>query len=85
MHSDPMGGKRSNARMPGSLDILKDCIIFVDVRTEEGEDAAALFIDMLRGLGARVSLWPLFSALDPIEVAWSDPREARQELHAPCI
>jgi hypothetical protein len=53
---DPMGGKRSNARMPGSLDVLKDCIIFVDVRTEEGEDAAALFVDMLRGLGARVSL-----------------------------
>ena len=51
---DPMGGKRSNARMPGSLDVLKDCIIFVDVRTEEGEDAGALFVDMLRGLGARV-------------------------------
>lgn len=53
---NPMGGKRSNARMPGSLDVLKDCVIFVDVRTEEGEDAGALFIDMLRGLGARVCL-----------------------------
>lgn len=51
---DPMAGKRSNARMPGSLDVLKDCIIFVDIRTEEGEDAAALFVDMLRALGARV-------------------------------
>ncbi|KAF8513490.1 hypothetical protein JB92DRAFT_2721312 [Gautieria morchelliformis] len=44
--------------MPGSLDVLKDCIIFVDVRTEEGEDAAALFVDMLRGLGARASIGP---------------------------
>lgn len=48
-------GKRLNARMPGSLDVLKNCVIYVDVRTEEGEDAAPLFVDMLRGLGARVS------------------------------
>ncbi|KAF8518021.1 hypothetical protein BU17DRAFT_49342 [Hysterangium stoloniferum] len=44
--------------MPGSLDVLKNCIIFVDVRTEEGEDASALFIDMLRGLGARILIKP---------------------------
>jgi hypothetical protein len=37
------------------LDILKDCVIFVDVRTEDGEDAGSLFVDMLRGLGAKVS------------------------------
>ena len=40
--------------MPGSLDILDKCTIFVDVRTEDGEDAGALFVDMLRGLGAKV-------------------------------
>lgn len=33
---------------------LRSCVIFVDVRTAEGEDAASLFIDMLRGLGAKV-------------------------------
>ncbi|KAF8582758.1 hypothetical protein K439DRAFT_1350517 [Ramaria rubella] len=44
--------------MPGSLDVLKDCVIFVDVRTEDGEDAAALFVDMLRGLGARILAKP---------------------------
>ncbi|KIJ55383.1 hypothetical protein M422DRAFT_151292 [Sphaerobolus stellatus SS14] len=40
--------------MPGSLDVLKDCVIFVDVRTDDGEDAGGLFVDMLRGLGARL-------------------------------
>jgi len=52
--NDAMGGKRMNAKMPGSLDVLKECVIYVDVRTDDGEDAGALFVDMLRGLGARV-------------------------------
>jgi len=38
------------------LEILKDCVIFVDVRTEDGEDAGSLFVDMLRGLGAKVCI-----------------------------
>ncbi|THH06973.1 hypothetical protein EW145_g3706 [Phellinidium pouzarii] len=42
------------SKMPGSLDVLDQCTIFVDVRTEEGEDAGALFVDMLRSLGAKV-------------------------------
>lgn len=48
------GGSMGRTKMPGSLDILDQCTIFVDVRTEEGEDAGALFVDMLRGLGAKV-------------------------------
>ncbi|EJD08435.1 uncharacterized protein FOMMEDRAFT_74597 [Fomitiporia mediterranea MF3/22] len=40
--------------MPGSLDVLAQCTVFVDVRTDEGDDAGALFVDMLRGLGAKV-------------------------------
>ncbi|KAH8115457.1 hypothetical protein DFH11DRAFT_1507873 [Phellopilus nigrolimitatus] len=47
-------GATGRSKMPGSLDILDQCTIFVDVRTEEGEDAGALFVDMLRGLGAKV-------------------------------
>ena len=39
----------------GSLKVLKDCTIFVDVRTDDGDDAGALFVDMLRGMGAKVS------------------------------
>jgi hypothetical protein len=37
-------------------EVLKDCIIFVDVRTEDGDDAGGLFVEMLKGLGARVCL-----------------------------
>ena len=37
-------------------EVLKDCIIFVDVRTEDGDDAGGLFVEMLTGLGARVCL-----------------------------
>ncbi|KAL5521315.1 hypothetical protein ACEPAG_9239 [Sanghuangporus baumii] len=48
------GGSMGRTKMPGSLDILDQCTVFVDVRTEEGEDAGALFVDMLRGLGAKV-------------------------------
>jgi len=42
------GGKKS------SLKVLKKCAIFVDVRTDQGDDAGSLFVDMLRGLGAKV-------------------------------
>ncbi|KAI9460018.1 hypothetical protein HD554DRAFT_2206946 [Boletus coccyginus] len=42
------GGKKS------SLKILKRCAIFVDVRTEQGDDAGSLFVDMLKGLGAKI-------------------------------
>ncbi|KAF9243112.1 hypothetical protein BU15DRAFT_29758, partial [Melanogaster broomeanus] len=33
-----------------SLKVLKRCAIFVDVRTEQGDDAGSLFVDMLKGL-----------------------------------
>lgn len=36
------------------LNVLKECIIFVDVRTDGGDDAGSLFVDMLKGMGARV-------------------------------
>jgi hypothetical protein len=40
--------------VPVVLDTLKDCTIFVDVRTDDGDDAGGLFKEMLQGLGARV-------------------------------
>lgn len=46
------GKKKSGS---GALKVLKECIIFVDVRTDDGDDAGSLFVDMLKGLGARVS------------------------------
>ena len=45
--------------VPETLKILNDCTIFVDVRTDDGDEAGSLFIDMLGGVGARVS--PTFS------------------------
>ena len=46
---------------PSSLKVLKSCTIFVDVRTDDGDDAGGLFVDMLKGLGAKVTFhtWPL--------------------------
>jgi hypothetical protein len=34
--------------------VLEDYKIFVDVRTDDGDDAGALFVDMLKGMGAKV-------------------------------
>ncbi|KZT23577.1 hypothetical protein NEOLEDRAFT_1069361 [Neolentinus lepideus HHB14362 ss-1] len=36
------------------LGVLKDCTIFVDVRTDDGDDAGGLFVEMLMGLGAKI-------------------------------
>ena len=47
-------GNRPSAVNP--REVLKDCIIFVDVRTEDGDEAGGLFVEMLKGLGARVCL-----------------------------
>jgi hypothetical protein len=33
---------------------LKGVVAFVDVRTEDGDEANAIFVEMLKGLGARV-------------------------------
>lgn len=42
--------------------ILKDCVIFVDVKSEDGDEAGSLFVEMLEGIGARVSY--LFGSID---------------------
>lgn len=48
------GGPSAPGPTAGSLRVLKDCTIFVDVRTDDGDDAGGLFVDMLRGMGAKV-------------------------------
>ncbi|KAI0072424.1 hypothetical protein K474DRAFT_1605174 [Panus rudis PR-1116 ss-1] len=62
------GGKSSGVQageasggMPGSvgktsssLRVLKGCNIFVDVRTDDGDDAGSLFADMLQDMGAKI-------------------------------
>ncbi|GAA5856637.1 hypothetical protein JCM8547_005903 [Rhodosporidiobolus lusitaniae] len=37
---------------------LRGVVAFVDVRTAEGDDSGMIFVDMLKGLGARVTLRP---------------------------
>ncbi|KAF8956814.1 BRCT domain-containing protein, partial [Flammula alnicola] len=37
-----------------ALKVLKDCVIFVDVKMEDGDEAGSLFVEMLEGVGARV-------------------------------
>ncbi|KAI1787831.1 hypothetical protein LXA43DRAFT_680040 [Ganoderma leucocontextum] len=48
------GKAKTGLDSPAALAVLKDCRIFVDVRTDEGDDAGSLFVDMLRDLGAKV-------------------------------
>jgi hypothetical protein len=38
------------------LGVLKSCTVFVDVRTDEGDDAGGLFAEMIQGMGAKVSV-----------------------------
>jgi hypothetical protein len=52
-HSDTTAVASSATKL-SSLKVLKSCTIFVDVRTDDGDDAGGLFVDMLRGLGAKV-------------------------------
>ncbi|KAJ3536010.1 hypothetical protein NMY22_g6226 [Coprinellus aureogranulatus] len=37
-----------------ALKFLKDCVIYVDVKTEDSEEAGSLFVEMLEGVGARI-------------------------------
>jgi len=41
--------------VPESLKILNDCVVFVDVRTDEGGEAGSLFVELLEGIGAKVA------------------------------
>ena len=64
----------SSATKPSSLKVLKSCTIFVDVRTDDGDDSGGLFVDMLRGLGAKVCTFFLLSdnfTVDPSGTARS--------------
>lgn len=57
----PQAGRKGQAKGP-SLGVLDGAVIFVDVRTDDGDDAGSLFSEMLQGLGGRVSI--LFCLLD---------------------
>ncbi|GLB37780.1 putative BRCA1 C Terminus (BRCT) domain [Lyophyllum shimeji] len=44
----------AKSHVPEALKILKDCVIYVDVRTDDGDEAGSLFVEMLEGVGARI-------------------------------
>ncbi|KAF9565564.1 hypothetical protein CPC08DRAFT_704545 [Agrocybe pediades] len=44
----------ANPAVEALKEVLKDCVIFVDVKTDDGEEAGSLFVEMLEGVGARV-------------------------------
>jgi hypothetical protein len=46
----------TSAKKVETLNILNGCIIFVDVKTDDGEEAGSLFVEMLESMGARVCL-----------------------------
>ncbi|KIM40244.1 hypothetical protein M413DRAFT_446420 [Hebeloma cylindrosporum] len=47
-------GAGSSPAAPEAKKILDGCVIFVDVKTEAGDEAGSLFVTMLEQLGARV-------------------------------
>lgn len=66
------------------LKILKNCIVFVDVKTDEGDEAGGLFVDMLKGLGARVS----FDVTYPRGARYiniTDTQQCGSNLYAHCV
>jgi len=52
--SEGKGASSSTLASMESLKILEDCVIFVDVRADTGDEAGSLFIEMLEGVGARI-------------------------------
>jgi hypothetical protein len=51
----------SSNMVPESLKILQDCVIFVDIRTDDGDEAGSLFVEMLEGVGAKVCPLNMFT------------------------
>ncbi|TFK74037.1 hypothetical protein BDN72DRAFT_790075 [Pluteus cervinus] len=47
-------GSSSTPQSTPKLSLLKDCVIFVDVKTDTGEEAGDLFMEMLKNVGARL-------------------------------
>ncbi|KAF9456944.1 hypothetical protein BDZ94DRAFT_1203581 [Collybia nuda] len=51
LDGDGVGSSNFNSEL---LKVLQDCIIFVDVRTDDGDEAGSLFVEMLESVGARI-------------------------------
>ncbi|GAA5960984.1 hypothetical protein JCM21900_001937 [Sporobolomyces salmonicolor] len=51
-------GLAESVGKPKSANVLQGVVAFVDVRTAEGDDSGMIFVDMLKGMGARVTTRP---------------------------
>jgi hypothetical protein len=60
--STKKGGAEKKTEM---LSVMKDCKIFIDVRTDDGEEAGSLFAELLANMGAKVRT-PNRSKLRPL-------------------
>ena len=52
---------------------MKRVVALVDVRTGDGDDASAIFADILRGLGARVSRQPDILDIRSVDLGSKSP------------
>jgi hypothetical protein len=70
----------------GTLGVMKNCTVFVDVRTDDGDDAGDLFVQMLRDLGAKVSMYSLCRALFTFcLLIFIDSNTRRADMHTHCL
>ncbi|PFH50879.1 hypothetical protein AMATHDRAFT_3512 [Amanita thiersii Skay4041] len=46
--------EKKKGKDKSNLGFMKDCVVFVDVRTDDGDDAGSLFVEMLRDAGAKI-------------------------------
>jgi len=51
-----VGKKAGTSAGHKSLKILDGCVIFVDVRNDDGDEVGSLFVEMLEGVGAKVGI-----------------------------
>ena len=79
------GSKKATEDKPvvnEALKFLKDCIIYVDVKTEGGEEAGSLFVQMLESVGARVrSVYSPFSKSVVDQFLESGSSKSGSKLH----
>ncbi|KAG5342585.1 hypothetical protein C0989_012089 [Termitomyces sp. Mn162] len=69
---------------PESLQFLKDCIIFVDVRNDDGDDVGSLFVEMLEGVGARACFDIMFDFVHSLP-SYPDSDPSRSNVYTYCV
>lgn len=87
MHGDAgatVGKKAGPSAGHTSLKILDGCVIFVDVRNDDGDEVGSLFVEMLEGVGARVGFFCLILNVECSDhlPSFTDFDSCRSNVHA---